>query len=422
MPKEFYELREAWLAVPEPSEDVREDARARLFDEVAQEQSGRVGRSSELGRRPKLRFLRGRRPRLRLAIAAALLLLLLSGVATAAYLLLRGDGKIALEGGYGTLLVVNPNGSGLHTIARCTADDGSCAVLEPAWSKDGRQLAFLRGPDWTPYEPGHLSLYVAASAGGGARRLAACGNCGKQYGNHLGWSPDGRWIAFSRDAGPRGQESLSVVAAAGGRPHRLTDCRPAQCVDVQPVWSPDGRLLIFERWTRAGQQQLYTVRPDGSGLTKIADGADPQWSPNGRRIAFDGFEASDRHGGIEVANADGSDAHVLFAGTGATGPGAPSWSPDGRKLVFFKTPGRPRHYRAEVWTMNADGSAKKRLYRSGCCISYWAPPVWSPDGRMIAFSADSAGGTFVINADGSGLRRLSRATSAHLSWQERPRR
>ena len=72
--------------------------------------------------------------------------------------------------------------------------------------------------------------------------------------------------------------------------------------------------------------------------------------------------------------------------------------------------------------MNGNGSAKQRLYRSGCCVGDWAGPIWSPDGRMIAFSADSAGGTFVINADGSGLRRLSPTTSSGLSWQRRPRR
>jgi Tol biopolymer transport system component len=72
--------------------------------------------------------------------------------------------------------------------------------------------------------------------------------------------------------------------------------------------------------------------------------------------------------------------------------------------------------------MNADGSNKERLYHSGCCIGIYAPPIWSPDGRLIAFSANSAGGTFVINADGSGLRRLSPITSRDLSWQQRPRR
>jgi Tol biopolymer transport system component len=71
--------------------------------------------------------------------------------------------------------------------------------------------------------------------------------------------------------------------------------------------------------------------------------------------------------------------------------------------------------------MNVNGSGKERLYRSGCCVDDNAAPIWSPDGRMIAFSVavgdDSADGTFVINADGTGLRRLSSITADALSWQ-----
>jgi TolB protein len=353
-----------------------------------------------------------RRPHrsVRLAIVIAVIFLLLAGVATATYLLVRGNGNggIALGGGFGRLLVVNPNGPGLRTIASCAPGEPSCTIFEPAWSRDGRRVAFVRGHYGMPFEGSRMSVYVAAADGGGAKRLASCGLCGEVMGGRLGWSPDGKWIAFSRDTGPSGQRSLWIVAADGGKPRPLTTCHT--CSDVTPVWSPDGKLLVFQR-----NGGLYTVHPDGSGLTRIASGGEPEWSPNGRRIAFDG------QGGIEVANADGSDARLIFAAPNATGPWAPSWSPDGRKLVFFNTPGEPGRFRAEIWTMNADGSDKKRLYRSGCCVDVWAPPIWSPNGRLIAFSAASPGGTFVINADGTGLRRLSPTTSTELSWQPLPK-
>jgi Tol biopolymer transport system component len=367
--------------------------------------------------RRRLRFARTRpRRSLRLAIVVALLFLLLAGVATATYLLVRGNGGIAL-GGATRLLVVSPNGPGLHAVARCPAERRSCQLFQPAWSPDGTRLAFVRGPYMGPRNINRMFLYIAAADGGGARRLAFCGICGElQQGQHLAWSPDGKWIAFSRDAGPTGEESLWLVAAAGGRLRRLINCH-ALCVAVKPAWAPNGRLLVFERigW-KSGASGLYTIRSDGSGLKRIvAEGEDPQWSPNGHRIAFDNAD------GIAVANADGSHVHMLFAGTRGSGPGTPSWSPDGHRIVFFNTPGRPGHYRAELWTMNADGSGKERLYRSGCCVMYYAPPIWSPNGRLIAFSADSAGGTFVINADGTGLRRLSPLSFIDLSWQPLPK-
>jgi hypothetical protein len=75
--------------------------------------------------------------------------------------------------------------------------------------------------------------------------------------------------------------------------------------------------------------------------------------------------------------------------------------------------------------MNADGTDQQRIYHSGCCVGEWSAPIWSPDGTMIAFAADSAGGVYAINADGSGLKQLipspyfSGSPSA-MSWQPRP--
>jgi Tol biopolymer transport system component len=386
-----------------------------LDELVPLEDSSRADWDDVVGRvdsRRQLRLARGRpHRRLRLAIVVALVFLLLTGVATATYLLVRGNGGIALGGG-SRLLVANPNGPGLRKIAGCAHTTRSCTTFEPAWSPDGKQIAFTEGRYGGPRERSSMSVYVAAANGGTARRLAACGLCGEQWGATLGWSPDGKWLAFSRDTGLSGYESLWIVAAAGGKPRRVTDCHT--CADVIPVWSPDGKLLVFQRIGAVGPNGLYTVRPDGSDLKRIANGGAPQWSPDGTRIAFDATR------GIEVANVDGSDARLIFAGPSATGPWAPSWSPDGHMLVFFKTPGRPGHFRAEVWRMNADGSDKKRLYRSGCCVMVWAPPIWSPDGQKIAFSASSAGGTFVINADGSDLRRISPDTFYYLAWQGVP--
>jgi Tol biopolymer transport system component len=314
------------------------------------------------------------------------------------------DGQARLQ-----VWVVSAHHSGAKQLTHGYADSGWAV-----WSPKGKRIAYFRGRYNVPKSPA-MFLYVAAADGRGARRLASCGLCGVQWLSRPNWSPNGRWIAFSRDTGTHGQESLWVVAAAGGRPRRLTGCR-APCADVEAAWSPDGHLLAFARNTPTpGASGIYTVRANGSGLTRIAAGGHPAWSPSGRRIAFD----SDS--GIEVANADGSHLRVLFAAeTAATGPGVPFWSPDGHDLVFFQTPEDSGHFTAEVWTMHADGSGQKRLYHSGCCVHSWAPPIWSPDGRTIAFSANSAGGTFVIDADGTGLRRLSRITSSTLSWQRLP--
>lgn len=248
--------------------------------------------------------------------------------------------------------------------------------------------------------------------------MTRCGSCG--IGGRLSWSPDSSWIAFSRDSGRT--LSLWAVNTTSGKLRRLTECE--SCADISPDWAPGGKVIVFIRAVQEGSS-LYTVRADGTHLTKVTNhaasperspgkpaAANPQWSPDGRKIAFDGYD------NIFVVNADGSDQKLLLDGTDGSGPGVPSWSPDGTKLTFFYTLRGPSA--AEVWTMTKDGSEKRRVFRSACCVRSWAAPIWSPDGTKIAFAADSAGGTFVVGADGTALRRLSTASANGLTWQRRP--
>ena len=313
-------------------------------------------------------------------------------------------------------MIVDPDAPRLqHVVARCSAD--YCEIGEPAFSPDGRRLAFIRGIARGPFGPNHLSVFVAAASGHGARRLAPCGSCGLFGGGHLSWSADGRWIAFARDE--THFPSLSIISTKAAGRVSVTDCYPPGCVDSEPAWSPNGQQLAFMRSVRKpGVSGLYAVRRDGSLLTKIADGSGsygyPQWSPDGRRIVFD-----NRPDSIAVVDANGSHLHLLLMGARGSGPGFPSWSPDGRRILFFNTPRTRPHggLWAEVWTMNPDGFAKKRLYKSR--LGDWAPPIWSPDGRQIAFGNHSA--IFVINADGTGLRRISSGVYDSLSWQPLPK-
>jgi Tol biopolymer transport system component len=184
------------------------------------------------------------------------------------------------------------------------------------------------------------------------------------------------------------QDGLGLIGASNGTQLRLTDS-----ADADPAWSPSGSTIAF---ARGGS--IYTIKPDGTGLTELASLPGvldhPAWAPDGTRIVFD--ELSAGSDGIYVVNADGSDLTLLRAGAQASGPGAPSWSPNGRQILFFNTPRVLTGFTAEVWAMKPDGSDARRLYHSRCCVGEWFPPIRSPDGRSIAFSADSAGGIFLI--------------------------
>ena len=91
--------------------------------------------------------------------------------------------------------------------------------------------------------------------------------------------------------------------------------------------------------------------------------------------------------------------------------GGPAWSPDGRKIAFD---GTTRDGKSEIYVINADGSGKRRLTRTA---GQEFGPAWSPDGRKIAFSRGPNGHqqVYVMNADGSGQRRLTHLPAHNIA-------
>ena len=134
--------------------------------------------------------------------------------------------------------------------------------------------------------------------------------------------------------------------------------------------------------------------------TKTGTAWFPVWSPDGTRLAF--------HVGRDVHVSPRDGAQLTRLTTDPDNGMYPSWSADGSKIVFMSW----RTGRTELFVMNADGSDQKQLVtmERGDAID----PRWSPDGATIAFVylPDGRSGTVraihTINADGTGLRRLSR--------------
>src|SRR5919204_3692836 len=229
-----------------------------------------------------------------------------------------------------------------------------------------RPIVFVS--NWAPhFRPSEL--YVVPARGGRSRNLTN---------NELddvdpSWPPDGTRGVYASHR--RGNFDLYVLS--GGRMRRLLALPGDQ---REPVWSPDGKRIAFvspgsernpEGWRPS---QLFVMNADGAGVaqvTHVETGAgDPAWSPNGKQLAGSG-------GSIFVVNVDGSGFRELPPAVATEFDEHPSWSPDGTHISFDR--GEIDFSTTDLWVMNADGSGQRRLGRFG------AQPSWSPDGRMIAF-------------------------------------
>jgi TolB protein len=167
-------------------------------------------------------------------------------------------------------------------------------------------------------------------------------------------------------------------------------------------------------------REIYLANPDGSGVRALtnagADGmaaAEPAWSPDGTKMAFvlgppEHLGAYAGDGDIYVMNADGTRLIRLTEGLRAAGP---AWSPDGTEIVFSQDQG------TSLVVMNADGSGARKLRLHGEAYPPYQSPAWSPDGTRIAFQASPPpGGTdsnsvYVTNVDGTRTTRMTHGGS-----------
>lgn len=273
----------------------------------------------------------------------------------------------------------------------------------PAWSPDGRKIAFTRG--------GGVNGQIYLMNIDGTHQTQLTNNTGDN--RWLSWSHDSSKIAFASDRDhPMSMQfnkpsryEIYVINVNGTGERQLTFDNSQS---LYPTWAPDGKTIAFTSGSD-DSAAIYRIGADGSGQSRLSGGTEefvmPAWSPNGAKIAMLKRDFFDRS--IYLMNADGSGI-VKFT-TAPERPAYLSWSLDGA-LIAFSAKGTQ-----EPTNCGSDWFKPDQIYvvkvRSGKvneltddCDRNWGPS-WSPDGEKIIFTAGKS--IHVIDADGGNKVQMT---------------
>ncbi len=320
----------------------------------------------------------------------------------------------------------------------------------PAWSPDGRSIAYVHG--YRDEGGRGITAIRIVPAAGGAEQTLWSGEGNLMATRGLDWSPDGAQLVSSAHSSPARPTQLLLLSVATGEIEWLTPPLADGAGDAYPVFSPDGHAVAFVRESGT-QTEICVLSLDKreSRPLMVAQSLIRRltWASSGRSLFFASSEGVGRERLWRVSVPGGQVEPVPGMSAGATQPSIarrggrlvflqnamdqnlyradlrgippsvtqlvgttraevhPDISPDGSRVAFVSD----RSGRNEIWTTDRQGTDPTQVTTIGSA----GHPRWSPDGQRLAFRARAPGANhndiYVVDLAGGGPRRLTDQTS-----------
>jgi TolB protein len=281
------------------------------------------------------------------------------------------DGQIAYvtASGFGEqrrfkLFVADADGAVSRAVAA-----SSEPLMSPAWSPDGRRLAYVG------YDRGNSAIYVYDLQTRIARQVVR----ERGVNGSPAWSPDGGSLAMSLSFGVNAD--IYLVNLASGLRRRLTEHR---AIDTEPAWSPDGSQIAFTS-DREGGPQIYIADLVSGAARRVTRSGrrsmDASWCPDGRSLALVEYRGSRSQ--IALLDLQNLALHTISDGPMDE---SPSFSPDGSAVIYTRVQS------SELAVTSIDGTLLQRLpQRDEVHGVAWASAISAPQAAAVAVGTEAGG-------------------------------
>lgn len=249
------------------------------------------------------------------------------------------------------LMVADSDGWNPQTIVRSAEP-----ILSPAWSPDGRKLAYVS------FERGNSAIYVQDIATGGRELVASF----RGINSAPAFSPDGRRLAMSLSRS--GNPELYVMDLGS---KQLTQLTNNYGIDTEPVWSADGTSIYFTS-DRGGRPQIYKVSASGGGASRVTF----QGNYNAKAtVSYDDKKLAVAQGAGNTYKIAMMDSSLSSPRWSTLSPGSldesPSFAPNASMIIYAAREGG----RGVLYVVSADGRVRQRLVLADGDVR---EPAWSP--------------------------------------------